>query len=235
VKARNAARNPDQLSAIAPQALLFDMDGLLVDTESTWFAVETEVMARLGAPWGPEHQEALVGGPLENSARYMLDVSGRTDVLAAEIEQELLGGMVHHLRSGPVTWMPGAERLLAEASAAGLPRALVSSSLRVVVDAVLDAIGREHFAVTVSGDDVERTKPFPDPYLLAARSLGVDPGACVAFEDSETGATSARAAGCITVVVPSLVAVPDGVAHYQFSSLTDVDLSGLAELVGAVA
>jgi HAD superfamily hydrolase (TIGR01509 family) len=194
VTVRGEVRRPDQLSGIPPQALLFDMDGLLVDTERTWFAVETEVMARLGAPWGPEHQEALVGGPLEKSAQYMLDVAGRTDVTRAEMEQELLAGMVRHIRSGPVTWMPGAEELLAEAAAAGLPRALVSSSLRVVVDAVLDAIGREHFAVTVSGDDVERTKPFPDPYLLAARSLGVPPAACVAFEDSETGATSARAA-----------------------------------------
>jgi HAD superfamily hydrolase (TIGR01509 family) len=131
--------------------------------------------------------------------------------------------------------MPGAEQLLAEAEAAGLPRALVSSSLRVVVDAVLDAIGRDHFAVTVSGDDVERLKPFPDPYLLAARGLGVAPEDCVAFEDSETGATSARAAGCVTVVVPSLVPVPEGVAHYQFASLTELDLAALSGLHGAVA
>jgi HAD superfamily hydrolase (TIGR01509 family) len=218
-----------------PAALLFDMDGLLVDTEGTWFAVETEVMAGLGAPWGPQHQEALVGGPLEKSAQYMLDVAGRPDVARADIERELLAGMVRHIRSGPVGWMPGAERLLVEAAVAGLPRALVSSSLRVVVDAVLDAIGREHFDVTVSGDDVERTKPFPDPYLLAARSLGVAPGACVAFEDSETGATSARAAGCVTVVVPSLAPVPEGVAHHRFGSLTELHLAALADLMGAVA
>ena len=85
--------------------------------------------------------------------------------------------------------------------------ALVSSSLRPIVDAVLAAIGTEHFAVTVSGDDVAQTKPNPDPYLLAAELLGVDPVRCVAFEDSETGATSAVAAGCLTVVVPSLVPV----------------------------
>ena len=117
--------------------------------------------------------------------------------------------MVTRLRRGPVHWMPGARRLLEETSAAGVPRALVSSSLRVVVDAVLDAIGREHLPVTVSGDDVARTKPYPDPYLLAARTLGVDPADCVALEDSATGAASARAAGCYTVAVPSLADDPD--------------------------
>ena len=127
-----------------------------------------------------------------------------------ELRERLLDGMVSRLRRGPVHWMPGARRLLEETSAAGVPRALVSSSLRVVVDAVLDAIGREHLPVTVSGDDVARTKPHPDPYLLAARTLGVDPAACVALEDSATGATSARAAGCYTVAVPSLAHDPAG-------------------------
>jgi beta-phosphoglucomutase-like phosphatase (HAD superfamily) len=111
----------------------------------------------------------------------------------------------------------------------------VSSSLRIVVDGVLDAIGREHLPVTVSGDDVQRTKPYPDPYLLAARTLGVDPASCVALEDSATGATSARSAGCYTVAVPSLAAVPAGIAHHQVASLEELDLAELAALVGARA
>ena len=106
----------------------------------------------------------------------------------AELRERLLDGMVSRLRRGPVHWMPGARRLLEETSAAGVPRALVSSSLRVVVDAVLDAIGREHLPVTVSGDDVARTKPHPDPYLLAAAHPRRRPGRCVALEDSATGA-----------------------------------------------
>ena len=213
-----------------PAALLFDMDGLLVDTERTWFAVESEIMAGLGAPWGDEHQAALVGGPLEKSVEYMLDHAGRPDVAPDRLAQELLEGMVRHLRAGPVSWQPGAERLLTEAADAGVPCALVSSSLRPVVDAVLAAIGTEHFAVTVSGDDVAQTKPNPDPYLLAAELLGVDPVRCVAFEDSETGATSAVAAGCLTVVVPSLVPVSPEVGHHQAASLTELDLAHLGEL-----
>jgi HAD superfamily hydrolase (TIGR01509 family) len=139
--------------------------------------------------------------------------------------------MVTRLRRGPVEWMPGAQRLLAEVAAAGVPRALVSSSRRPVVDAVLDAVGRELLPVTVSGDDVQRTKPHPDPYLLAARRLGVDPRACVALEDSATGAASARAAGCVTVVVPSVAGVAEGVAHHLVGSLELLDLARLGELV----
>ena len=111
-----------------------------------------------------------------------------------------------------------------------MPCALVSSSLRPIVDAVLAAIGTGHFAVTVSGDDVAQTKPNPDPYLLAADLLGVDPVRCVALEDSETGATSAVAAGCLTVVVPSLVPVAREVGHHRASSLTELDLAHLGEL-----
>jgi HAD superfamily hydrolase (TIGR01509 family) len=226
---------PADATGPLPAALLFDMDGLLVDTERTWFAVESEVMADLGAPWGPEHQAALVGGPLEKSVQYMLDHAGRSDVPPAELRRALLDGMVRHLRAGPVNWQPGAQRLLAEAAAAGVPRALVSSSLRPVVDAVLDAIGHHHFGVTVSGDDVEQTKPHPDPYLLAAHLLGVPPRDCVALEDSETGATSAVSAGCVTVVVPSLVAVPDGIGDHRAGSLADLDLGTLGDLVAARA
>ena len=215
-----------------PAAVLFDMDGLLVDTEQVWFEVESGLVTELGGTWGPEDQLALVGGPLERTLEHIVgSVPG--PVSHDEVRARLLGGMVTRLRRGPVHWMPGARRLLEETSAAGVPRALVSSSLRVVVDGVLDAIGREHLPVTVSGDDVSRTKPYPDPYLLAARTLDVDPTSCVALEDSATGATSARAAGCYTVAVPSLAAVPAGIAHHQVASLEELDLAALAALVGA--
>jgi len=216
-----------------PGALLFDMDGLLVDTEVTWFAVESEVMAGLGASWGEEHQAALVGGPLEKSVEYMLAHAGRPDVPPDDVSGALLAGMVRHLRAGPVDWRPGAEELLSAAEAAGVPCALVSSSRRSVVDAVLDAVGRDRFVATVAGDDVPRTKPHPEPYLRAAGLLGVAPSDCVALEDSETGATSAVAAGCVTVVVPSVAPVPAGLGDLQVASLTDLDLPLLGQLVTA--
>jgi len=219
---------------LLPAAVLFDMDGLLVDTERTWFAVETEVMAHLGGPWGHQHQAALVGGPMQHSAQYMLDLSGRGDVSVEDVSRLLLDGMVTRLRREPVEWMPGAQRLLTEVGAAGLPRALVSSSSRVLVDAVLDSVGREHFDVTVSGDDVVRTKPYPDPYLLAADMLRVDAASCVALEDSRPGATSARTAGCLTIVVPSVTPVPDDVADLQVRSLEDIDLAVLGARMGSL-
>jgi HAD superfamily hydrolase (TIGR01509 family) len=218
-----------------PAALLFDMDGLLVDTEGTWFVVESEVMAELGGPWDEEHQLALFGGSVEKSATYMLSLVDRPDVSVDQVAQALVDGMVRRLGSGPVAWRPGAEALLTSAGAAGVPCALVSSSLRPVVDAVLEAVGRERFAATVSGDDVDRTKPHPDPYLLAAELLGVPATSCVALEDSDVGATSARAAGCRTVVVPSLAPVADELADLVVGSLDGLDLETLGRLVNAHA
>ena len=212
-------------------AVLFDMDGLLVSTEETWFAVETELMAELGGTWGPEHQSALVGGPLAHSAQYMLDLAGRADVDRIWVEKALLDGMVRRLREGPVNWMPGARELLEEVTAAGVPTGLVSSSYRTVMDAVLDTVGSQWFTTTVSADDVLRTKPHPDPYVAAAANLGVDPTWCVALEDSTTGSAAARAAGCVTVAVPSVAPVDPEVVDAVVASLADIDLSWLRDLV----
>ena len=215
---------------LLPGAVLFDMDGLLVDTEKVWFEVECELVTSLGGSWGRADQELLVGGPLERTVAHIAStVPGAID--ASEIGAALVSGMVARLRRGPVTWMPGARELVAEVRAAGLPRALVSSSMRAIVEAVLDAIGREHLPLTVSGNDVARTKPHPDPYLLAARTLGVDPAECVALEDSVTGATAARRAGCLTIIVPSVEDVPDGVAHHRVASLRELDLPALGRLL----
>jgi HAD superfamily hydrolase (TIGR01509 family) len=216
-------------------AVLFDMDGLLVSTEETWFAVETDLMDQLGGSWGPEHQAALVGGPLAHSAQYMLDLADRADVDRAWVETALLDGMVTRLREGPVQWMSGARELIEDITSEGVPIALVSSSYRSVMDAVLDAVGRDWFATTVSADDVARTKPYPDPYLAAATALGVDPSRCVALEDSATGSASARAAGCVTVAVPSVIPVDAADVHAVVTSLADIDLSWLRALVDQVA
>jgi HAD superfamily hydrolase (TIGR01509 family) len=213
------------------------MDGLLVATEQVWVEVESAMVTDLGGSWGPEDQELLVGGPLERTVDHMLATLPRNGSTpdAAGLRNRLLDDMVARLRRGPVEWMPGAQRLLVEVAAAGVPRALVSSSRRPVVDAVLDAVGRELLPVTVSGDDVERTKPHPDPYLRAAQLLGVDPRACVALEDSLTGAASARAAGCRTVLVPSLGThvTDDEVADHVIGSLEQLDLARLEELTAA--
>ena len=213
-----------------PAAVLFDMDGLLVDTEHVWFEVECVVVNALGGSWGPDDQALLVGGPLERTIEHIA-ATVPVPIDPDDVKRQLVDGMVTRLRGGAVTWRPGARELLSQVAAAGVPRALVSSSLRPMVEAVLDAIGREHLPITVSGDDVARTKPHPEPYLLGAALLGVDPAYCVVLEDSATGATAGRAAGCFTIAVPSVGVIADDVADHQVSSLRELDVDILGALL----
>ena len=220
------------------QAVLFDMDGLLVSTEETWYDAEVEVMATLGGPWDRSHQAALVGGPLHVAARYMRDLAG-TAMSVDDVLALVLAVMERRLRTGPVPWMPGARDLLEALVAAGVPCALVSASYRSLVDAVLAAIGHDAygwFATTVAGDEVEHTKPAPDPYLLAARRLEVDPRRCVVLEDSPTGVTAGEAAGCAVVAVPSLRPIDATDDRLVVSSLTELDVAVLrSRVVGRAA
>jgi HAD superfamily hydrolase (TIGR01509 family) len=195
-------------SVALPGAVLFDMDGLLVETESLWYAAELEVIAELGGTWGPEHQESLVGGPLEKAVDLLILHSGGSHDHDA-VMTLLVSRMEAQLRTKPVHWRPGAQQLLLALERLGVPCALVSASWRVLVDAVHDAVlhevGHDLFATTVAGDEAARTKPFPDPYLLAAERIGVPVERCVVLEDSYTGSTAGMAAGAYVVAVPSLV------------------------------
>jgi HAD superfamily hydrolase (TIGR01509 family) len=217
----------------ALQAVLFDMDGLLVDTEPLWFEVETKVMARLGGGWGPQDQAQLVGGSLQATIDYLLGKAARPvprDVLAGWMLEEMVSGV----RRGPVLLRPGAAGLLAQVRAAGIPYALVTSSERVIMEAVFAATGL-HFPVTVCADDVTRIKPDPEPYLLATKLLSADPACCVALEDSPNGAASAQAAGCRVVAVPNVVPVPAAPERVIVSSLTEVSVPWLRDLVAGVS
>lgn len=211
------------------QAVLFDMDGLLVDSEKLWFDSEAEVMAELGTPWGPEDQESLVGGSIARTVAYMLE---RTGPVAdpAYLARRLLDGMTERLRAN-VPMMPGAKQLLDEVREAGIPSALVSSTHRALMEHALDGIGRDRLTVTVAGDEVEHTKPHPEPYLTAARLLGADPRRCVALEDSPNGTDSATAAGCHVVVVPSVVSIPAAPGRTVVTSLLEIDVARLRSLV----
>ncbi|HEX9031395.1 MAG TPA: HAD family phosphatase [Streptosporangiaceae bacterium] len=217
------------------QAVLFDMDGLLVNTEPLWFEVEREVMARLGGDWTEQDQQALVGGSLHGSVGYLLERATRP-ASREQVGDWLIGGMAALLAEREVAAMPGALALLAEVEAAGLPRALVTSSERVIMDAVLGSLARQGvtFSVTVCGADVRRPKPHPEPYQRAAALTGADPRCCVALEDSPTGLASAEAAGCTAVVVPGVAPVSDGPGRTVVSSLTEVDVELLRSLVVSV-
>ena len=209
-------------------AVLFDMDGLLVDTEPLWFETETEVMARLGAPWSVEDQEQLLGGSMERTVGYLLAKATRP-ASPAEIARWMMEGMLKRAAEGRIVVRPGARELIAAVAAAGVPYALVTSSEREFADAVLVGTGFR-FPVTVTADDVARTKPDPEPYRLAAKLLDADPSSCVALEDSPNGVASANAAGCRVVAVPSLLPIPSAPGRLVVSSLREVTLETLRAL-----
>jgi HAD superfamily hydrolase (TIGR01509 family) len=209
-------------------AVLFDMDGLLVDTEPLWLETETAVMARLGAPWTPQDQQALLGGSMERTVSYLLGKATRP-VPPETVARWMLDGMLDRVRDGRVVVRPGARELVAEVAAAGLPYALVTSSQRRFADAVLAATGMT-FPVIVCGEDVTATKPDPEPYLLAAKLLGADPARCVVLEDSPNGVAAAAAAGYRVLAVPSLMPIQPAPGLIVLGSLRDVTLATLREL-----
>jgi HAD superfamily hydrolase (TIGR01509 family) len=213
------------------QGVLFDMDGLLVDSEPLWFEVECAVMARLDGRWSEADQQALIGGSLPRTVSYLLARAGRP-ASPEDVGHWLVDGMTELLMSRPLTMLPGAGELLAEVRSAGIPRALVTSSERPIMDAVLRQLG-VGFTATVCADDVTHGKPDPEPYLRAASLLGADPRACVALEDSPNGVASAEAAGCRLIAVPSLVPIRDQDGRIIVASLRQVNLALLRDLVAA--
>ena len=204
------------------------MDGLLVDTEPLWFETEADVMARLGAPWTKLDQEQLLGGSMDNTVGYLLARATRP-ALPADVARWMTEGMLRRAAEGRVVVRPGARELLDEVDRAGLPFALVTGSQRPFTEAVLASTGFR-FPVTVTGDDVTRTKPDPEPYLLAAKLLDADPGQCVALEDSPNGVASATTAGCLVVAVPTLLPVPPAPGRLIAASLSEVNLATLRAL-----
>ncbi|MEU6413828.1 HAD family phosphatase [Microbispora sp. NPDC046933] len=211
-----------------PAAVLFDMDGTLVDTEDLWWDACVEVADGLGTPLGEADREALFGLSVEDAALRIaaaLDTTGGPGARA--VEAMLTDAFTGRIESG-VTTLPGAVALLEALRAAGIPAGLVSASPRPVVDLVLGTVGGHRFRLSVAAGDSARNKPFPDPYLAAAARLGVDPAACVAIEDSPTGVASARSAGCAVIMVGSSGAV-SGVTAVP--TLESVDLPLLRRLV----
>ncbi|MFD5798978.1 HAD family hydrolase [Streptomyces diastatochromogenes] len=213
----------------ALQAVLLDMDGTLVDTEGFWWDVEVEVFAALGHTLDETWRHIVVGGPMTRSAGFLIEATG-ADITLAELTTLLNDGFEERIgRSLPL--MPGAARLLAELYEYEIPTALVSASHRRIIDRVLASLGPQHFALTVAGDEVSRTKPYPDPYLLAAAGLGAEPARCAVIEDTATGVEAAEAAGCRVVAVPSVAPIAPTDGRTVVSSLEEVDLAFLRGLM----
>jgi HAD superfamily hydrolase (TIGR01509 family) len=209
----------------ADDAVLFDMDGLLIDSEPLWLAAETAVMARLGVEWTEKDQKALLGGSLSRTLAYLSAKSAVVPPPPPEVLADwLMSGVEQRVRTSGVPLQPGASELLTEVKAAGLPHALVTSSERGFMNAVLESTGLA-FDVTVCADDVTHTKPDPEPYLLAAKLLAADPARCAALEDSPNGVASAEGAGCRVFAVPSLIEIPPAATRTVVRSLRDLTVS----------
>ena len=211
-----------------PAAVLWDMDGTLVETEPYWIEAEYALAEKYGGTWSTEHALNLVGNDLIESGRYIREHMG-IELEPSLIVEELLDGVIAHVER-EVPGRPGAVDLLAELNGAGLPCALVTMSYRRFVAPVLAALPPGSFSAVVTGDAVSRGKPHPEPYLKAARDLEVDPLDCLAIEDSNTGVRSAEAAGCTVLVVPNHVPVLPGGRRVFRDSLADVNVSELPTL-----
>ncbi len=188
-------------------AVVFDLDGVLVDSEVIWDEARREVVGRGGGRWRPEAQRAMMGMSSVEWPRYMRDQLG-VEMEPSDISA-VVADRVAALYRQRLPLLPGA-RAAVQALAARWPLGLASSSNRPIIDLVLSVAGlAASFAVTVSSEEVARGKPAPDVYLEAARRLGVDPGACVAIEDSTNGLRSAHAAGMAVVALPNRDYPPD--------------------------
>jgi HAD superfamily hydrolase (TIGR01509 family) len=187
--------------------VLFDLDGTLCDTETDWIGTETDIALEFEAEWTEADALGIVGFDLYDSADYVRQRM-RLPLTLDETVALMLERVIARVRSRGVDWRPGAIDLVEACNRDGIPVAIVTSSHKPFADAIGDAMPRGRFDAVITGDTVPNGKPAPDPYLIGAEALGVDPAACVAIEDSPTGSRSAYAAGCAVVVVPNHVVVP---------------------------
>lgn len=229
------AREPDEAphgaaaAAVLPAAVLWDMDGTLINSEPYWMAAEGELVARHGGTWSHEDGLSVVGTPLETAAQILIDHGVRLSVpevlefLIARVEAALVAA---------VPWQPGARELLERLTDAGVPNALVTMSYRSLAAPVVGGVPAGVFGAVVCGEDVTNGKPDPEAYLVAAERLGVDIRRCVAIEDSVPGIASAYAAGARTIGVQVMVPIEPRPGLSRVAALADVSVDDLCRVAG---
>ena len=213
------------------RAVLWDMDGTLVDSEKLWDIAIQELYARYGGQLSPQVRAATVGGSSESVMEIVYaDLGLDPDPAHMAETADWVHEYVGELFEGGLPWCDGAREMLCALEAAGVPMALVTNTRRGLTEKALNSIGRHYFSVSVCGDEVPTGKPAPDPYLRAAQLLGLDPADCLAVEDSVTGAASAEGAGCPVLVVPNEVEVPAGLRRRRIASLAQLDVTALRRM-----
>ena len=210
------------------EAVFFDMDGLMVDSEPEWFLSEIEVTKPFGYTWLETDQVACLGGPLSKVGQYMFEKCAQQES-PQYFTQTLIDTQVARMRGNTPT-MPGAVELVRELQSHGVKTALVSASPINIVDAVLDNLGHDLFPFSISADDVTKTKPDPESYLKAADMSGSHISNCLIFEDSITGMNAAIASGAYLIGVPHLVSIEESARVRVIKSLQQLSYSKLQEL-----
>lgn len=211
-----------------PSAVLWDMDGTVVDTEPFWMEAETVLVESFGGTWSHDDAMQLVGNGLLDSARILQEHG--VDMEAEAIVDRLTDDVAQSLRTRGVPFRPGARELLADLKGNGVPTALVTMSLRRMALDVVSLIDFPAFDLVIGGDEVPRPKPFADPYLLAAERLGIDITDAVVIEDSVTGVRAGFSSGAVTLGVPHILPLEDSGAHELWPTLegrTTADLRAL--------
>jgi HAD superfamily hydrolase (TIGR01509 family) len=212
-------------------AAFFDMDGLFLDSEPQWHLSQQEICARYSYAWADDDQRICIGGPLSRVGDYISDICAH-DMTGPQVVQELTEMMLVKLSTKAIL-MPGAFAAV-ERVRQVMPVALVSASPRILMDAALTTLPKDFFQFSISADDVARTKPFPDPYLEAAKRMCVPTASCIVFEDSLTGIASAKSAGCAVVAVPHYVDVALAPKVRVVTSLKEVTLDFLENFHSAI-
>lgn len=222
------------------RAVLFDMDGTLVETEQHWGEALFALARRLGGEMSTEARERTVGTSMRTSMGVLYADLGitRTETECATDVRWVEDAVAEALRGGPLTWRPGARELLTEARDAALPTALVTTTPRRLTDLVLREVeraldGLPAFDVTLCGDEVPARKPDPAPYHRAMAALGVDADGCVVIEDSLVGVTAGLAAGVAVLGVPSLQSLAPRPGLVLRDTLAGMRLADLTEVLAA--
>jgi HAD superfamily hydrolase (TIGR01509 family) len=217
------------------RAVLWDMDGTLVDSEKLWDVSLHELYGRLGGVLTPEVRESTVGGSAFGVMRIVYgDLGLEPDQEAMAESADWLHERTGELFEAGLPWRPGARDLLDALLAEGVPMALVTNTRRELTEKALKSIGLHYFSASVCGDEVQHAKPAPDIYLRAAELLGFIPDECLAIEDSVTGTLAAESAGCPVLVVPNDVDVPSSPRRRHVATLGDLgvaDLRAIHELL----